>query len=157
MNNEDKSYFLNHYDRDYFKQTVQRLVKEKHMTQKQLAKLVQIAPGTFTRYFNGTLKPSLKTMIRMSYVLRIPVVSLYDPNHNDDGEVEELPNNKEIEPLLQYLQSIGFLVTTNTFGEFCIYFADDRRKEKPCTADFVLTEKIKAIVTNAVIDQMSKQ
>ena len=82
------SHFLNHYDRDYFKQTVQRLVKEKHMTQKQLAKLVQISPGTFTRYYNGTLRPSLTVVIRISYVLQVPVVSLYDPTYKGNDTEE---------------------------------------------------------------------
>lgn len=163
------SHFLNHYDRDYFKQTVQRLVKEKHMTQKQLAKLVQISPGTFTRYYNGSLRPSLSVVIRISYVLQVPVVSLYDPTYKGNDTEEETDENglvedsvkdkvkeqlEQFEPLLKYLQSIGMIVSADIYGNFSVYLSNDKQQESACDIDFLFAEKIKAVVTNAVIDQI---
>lgn len=165
-------HFLEHYDFKYFKQTIQKLAREKNVTQKQLAKMVQISPGTFTRYFNGSLNPSLNVVIRLSYVLQVPVESLYNPEYSDDGVDEESESEdyheimaKKVDEqydkykaLIEYLKSVGCRVSPD-YGNACwlVCTPQDWKEKNPCVMDDTFAEKMQLSTVCAVFDWIHTQ
>ncbi len=81
--------------------SIARVRKDREMTQAQLAELIDTAVETISRLERGVSIPSLKTLVKISRALHIPIKELLDV---ETTHVKRASVN-ESEKLLAYLQT----------------------------------------------------
>lgn len=155
------------YNPDFFKEKLKEILKDKGMTQKELADRVGIQAAAFTKYFNGMNRPSYKNVKEMAKVLCVRVEALYSPQFYkqlDDSwraKVEQdeklMEQTRENSSLLIYLEDIGYSTGVAPDGwHCCVYSPKDKQHEKPLIVDNAFVEKIELVVKTAVFDWMYK-
>lgn len=61
-------------------ENIEMFLEDSNMSQSQLAKEVGISKSTISRYINGEMMPTLKTLINIAYVLLCDVGDLLPNN-----------------------------------------------------------------------------
>lgn len=61
-----------------FGDNLRYLMTEKNISQRELARKTNLSHTTIGRYLNGTLMPSAKAIVNLSYVLECPYEDLID-------------------------------------------------------------------------------
>ncbi len=151
------------YNPDFFKKKLKEILKEKNMTQKELAEEVGILPTAFTKYFSGANRPSFKNMSEMARVLGVHRRSLYtEEYYNEKKQVDEIDREKEEainaiyeekKPLIEYLKSIGYRVEGDWDNlTFWVYSPEDKKSRNPIPLDYQLTDRLGATMKKYLDD-----
>lgn len=153
------------FDADTFRAAVKSRLKQKGMSQKQLADMIGINPIMFSKYFQGKYTPRYENLLKISQILECQPGELYDPafqNGNTNGlyhlQDKKLEKEREkYEPLIKYLESTGLKVCADFVnGCYVIYSQKDKRQERPCWIDDLLAEKLELVIKNTIVDWMHK-
>ena len=153
------------YNPDFFKKKLKEILKDKHMTQKELAEKIGIQPAAFTKYFDGTNRPLYKNMADMARVLGVDQRSLYTEEYynekmQDDEVLQAMGATmiavyEEEKPLIEYLKSIGYIVEADYANlAFSVYSPNDVEETNPIHIGFSLADKLEAAVKKALADAM---
>ena len=153
------------YNPDFFKKKLKEILKDKHMTQKELAEKIGIQPAAFTKYFDGTNRPLYKNMADMARILGIDQRSLYtEEYYNEKKQGDEVLQAIDADmnaiyernkPLIEYLKSIGYIVDADYANiAFSVCSPNDIEGINPIYIDFLLADKLEAAVKKAIADSM---
>lgn len=61
-----------------FGDNLRDIMKEKNLTQRELAKMTHLAPSTISKYLNEGLMPNAKAIVNLSYALDCSFEDLID-------------------------------------------------------------------------------
>ena len=169
MRPEEEKIRMNNYKEEYkpeiFKERIKKFLKEKNITQKELADRVGIQAAAFTKYFNGMNRPSYKNLKAMAKVLHVPEEALYSPNYFTNKEmlskIREVreailtENYEKHIALIEYITSIGYRVGKDyDWGTYFLSSPVDTDDAWSLGINNGLAEKIELVVKNAISDWM---
>lgn len=107
---------------------IRRIREEKHLSQKELAASIDVAPTQYSRVETGKVMPALKTLIKVAKILEVPLdalvnekvsplqeVSIKDKSLFDKVRlIDELPDAER----KMILQVIDLAVSKKKFKDF---------------------------------------
>lgn len=167
ITSEQKKALIDEYKREYnpdfFKKKLKEILKEKNITQKELAEEVGILPTAFTKYFSGANRPSFKNMSEMARVLKVDMRSLYTEeyyNEKKQGDEEDQERKKIMNAeyernklLIEYLKSIGYIVDADYNNlAFFVYSPEDKEGTNPIPIDYQLADRLGATMKKYLDD-----
>lgn len=167
ITSEQKKALIDEYKREYnpdfFKKKLKEILKEKNMTQKELAEEVGILPTAFTKYFSGANRPSFRNMSEMAHVLGVDQRSLYTEEYYNEKKqadedfqcCEETLNAiyEEEKPLIEYLKSIGYKVEPDYDNvAFFVFSPEDKEWRNPIPLDYQLADRLGATMKKYLDD-----
>lgn len=153
------------YDSEFFKEKLKEILKDKNMTQKELAEKIGIQPAAFTKYFSGQNRPLYKNMVDMARVLDVRVEALYSKKFYDelkeymearyDRASKLIEQTRLHSSLLIYLEDIGYKTAVSADGwHSCVYSPEDKQQENSLVVNDLFAKKIEAAVKKTIADAM---
>lgn len=153
------------YDSEFFKEKLKEILKDKNMTQKELAEKIGIQAAAFTKYFDGTNRPSFRNISEMARVLDVRVEALYSKKfYNELEEYIEARHDQASKlidqirlysSLLIYLEDIGYKTAVSADGwHSCVYSPEDKQQENSLVVNDLFAKKIEAAVKKTIADTM---
>ena len=96
---------------------IAKIRKDKHISQRELAKKIGVKPSTLSRYEKGLLFPNSQTLKDIASYLNVDVNSLYGSNEDNlikspevlrINIIEEILNisNEKLQDILNYIQKL---------------------------------------------------
>lgn len=64
------------YDKRAFSDQLNRIMEQRGLLRKELAEIVGVADATISRYASGLREPDLRTVVRLSEALHVPINEL---------------------------------------------------------------------------------
>lgn len=90
--------------KNYFSTNLLGLLKEKNITQKKLAQLLNTKESVISLWVTGKTKPSSKSILKLAEIFDIPVGELFDKKQNTFDNMQKSYDNKNIDLIINLIQ-----------------------------------------------------